>query len=194
MSAPDHAPCSSKKFFLHRRGRPHMSMTTMSPLRNSGTRTRSTWVSKALRLIGPSSTKGAILPRVVRLATKVVVFQWPCGTPTRRRSPRRQRPWVRAMLVEAQVSSIRTKRSGSRSSWPLNQASRRFKMSGRSCSEACAVFFARDGVAGEEAADRPVANPHAFVRERLAQLFDRDVGRRFNKGKALMVLSLRAKL
>jgi hypothetical protein len=54
-------------------------------------------------------------------------------------------------------------------------------MSGRSCSEAWAVFFARDGVAGEEAADRPVANPHAFVRERLAQLFDRDVGRRFDK-------------
>ena len=37
---------------------------------------------------------------------KVVVFQWPWGTPTRSRSPRRQRPCVRAMLVEAQVSSI----------------------------------------------------------------------------------------
>lgn len=24
MSAPDHAPCSSKRFFLHRRGRPHV--------------------------------------------------------------------------------------------------------------------------------------------------------------------------
>jgi hypothetical protein len=37
-----------------------------------------------------------------------VVFQWPCGTPRRRRSPRRQRPWVRAILVEAQVSSMNT--------------------------------------------------------------------------------------
>jgi hypothetical protein len=31
MSAPDHAPCSSKRFFLHRWGRPHMSMITVSP-------------------------------------------------------------------------------------------------------------------------------------------------------------------
>jgi hypothetical protein len=29
------------------------------------------------------------MSRVVRPATKVVVFQWPRGTPTRRRSPRR---------------------------------------------------------------------------------------------------------
>ena len=30
------------------------------------------------------------------------------------------------MLVDAQVSSMKTSRSGSRSSWPSNQASRRF--------------------------------------------------------------------
>jgi hypothetical protein len=81
------------------------------------------------------------------------------------------------MLVEAQLSSMKTKRSGSRSSWPSNQALRHFKMSERSCSDACAVFFARDGVTDEKAADRPIANRHAFVGERLAQFFDRDVGR-----------------
>jgi glycosyltransferase involved in cell wall biosynthesis len=48
----------------------------------------------------------------------ISVAEWPCGTPTRRRWPRRQRPWVRAILVEAQVSSMKTRRSGSRSSWP----------------------------------------------------------------------------
>ena len=47
----------------------------------------------------------------------------------------------RAMLVEAQVSSMKIKRSGSRSSWPSNQSSRCFATSGRLCSEACAVFF-----------------------------------------------------
>ena len=36
-------------------------------------------------------------------------------------------------------------------------------------------------MAGEKAADRPVANRHAFVHERQAQLFDHDVGRRFDK-------------
>jgi hypothetical protein len=56
-------------------------------------------------------------------------------------------------------------------------------MSGRSCSTACAVFFTRDGVAGEEAADRPVANRYPFVGERLAQFFDRDVRRRFDKAE-----------
>jgi hypothetical protein len=54
-------------------------------------------------------------------------------------------------------------------------------MSGRSCSAACAVFFARDGVAGEEASDRAIAEGDALVRKGLAQLFDRDVGRFFDK-------------
>jgi hypothetical protein len=36
-------------------------------------------------------------------------------------------------------------------------------------------------VAGEEAPDRAIAEGDARVRERLAQLFDRDVGRFFDK-------------
>ena len=115
------------------------------------------------------------MPRVVRAATKVVVFQWPRGTPTRRRSPRRQRLWVRAMLVDAQVSSMNTRRSGSRSSWLSNPAWRRFKTSGRSCSLARAVFFGRDSVIGEEAANRAVADNNALLAERVAQLLDCDV-------------------
>ena len=58
-----------------------------------------------------------------------------------RRSPRGARPWVRAMLVFAQVSSMNTSRSGSRSGWPSNQACRRFTTSERPCSLACAVSF-----------------------------------------------------
>jgi hypothetical protein len=50
------------------------------------------------------------------------LFQWPWGDPMRRRQPRGARPWVRAMLVFAQVSSRNSSRSGSRSIWPSNQA------------------------------------------------------------------------
>lgn len=39
-----------------------------------------------------------------------MVFQWPCGTGERSRSPRGERPRVRAMLVEIQVSSRDTRR------------------------------------------------------------------------------------
>jgi hypothetical protein len=38
-------------------------------------------------------------------------------------------------------------------------------------------------VAGEEATDRPVANRHAFVPKRSAQLFDRDVGLSFEESE-----------
>ena len=38
-------------------------------------------------------------------------------------------------------------------------------------------------MAGEEAADRPIADRYAFVGERLAQLFDGDVRRRFDKAE-----------
>src|ERR1700722_1033695 len=130
------------------------------------------------------------MPRVVRPATKVVVFQWPCGMPTRRRSPRRQRPWVRAMLVDAQVSSMNTRRSGSRSRWPSNHAWRRFKTSGRSCSLARAVFFARDRMTGEEAADRAVANNNALRAERVAQLLDRELRLRLQDGEDRISVSL----
>src|SRR6476660_5490636 len=80
------------------------------------------------------------------------------------------------MLVEAQVSSMNTRRAGSRSNWPSNQASRRFTMSGRSCSAACAVFFfARDLVTAKEAPQRPVARRNAPRGERRPKLFKSDV-------------------
>jgi hypothetical protein len=57
-------------------------------------------------------THGAVSAFVRSPATKVVVFQWPCGTLVISRSPRGARPRSRAMLVEVPVSSIKTKRSG----------------------------------------------------------------------------------
>jgi hypothetical protein len=71
--------------------------------------------------MAPSRTMGAVMPRRRSAPTKVVVFQWPWGTGARQRSPRRARPWRRAILVEAPVSSMKTSRSGSKSSWASNQ-------------------------------------------------------------------------
>jgi hypothetical protein len=76
------------------------------------------------------------------------------------------------MLVEAQVSSMKIRRSGSRSSCPSNQSSRCFRTSDRFCSEACAVFFARDRVAREEALDRAEAEDQALRGEIAANLLD----------------------
>src|SRR5208337_4753893 len=58
----------------------------------------------------------------------------------RKRRPRRQRPCLRARLVEAPVSSMKTSFVGSRSSCPANHSRRRFCTSARCCSSACAVF------------------------------------------------------
>src|SRR5919205_93150 len=74
-------------------------------------------------------------------ATKVVVFQWPWGMPARSRLPFKARPRRRAILVAAPVSSMNTRRAGSRSSWPSNQVSGRLRTSGRSCSAAWAVLW-----------------------------------------------------
>ena len=48
---------------------------------------------------------------------------------------------LRAMFVEAQVSSMNTRRVGSRSSCPANQSRRCLKTSERCCSSAGADFF-----------------------------------------------------
>jgi hypothetical protein len=45
-------------------------------------------------------------------------------------------------------------------------------------------------VADEKAADRAVANNHAFLRKRPAQLLDRDVGRRFDKSEDRVLVRL----
>jgi hypothetical protein len=65
--------------------------------------------------------------------------------------------------VEAQVSSIKTRRAGSRAGWPSIQSCRRFTTPGRSCSLACAVFFARDPVPGKETADRALAEHQVLL-------------------------------
>jgi hypothetical protein len=45
---------------------------------------------------------------------------------------------------------MKTRCSGSRSSWPQSQACRQLRTSGRHCSSACADFFERDPTTNEE--------------------------------------------
>src|SRR3954449_12076144 len=54
-----------------------------------------------------------MIPLARRPATKVVVFQWPCGAASTRRSPLGPQPERRTMFVDAPVSSRNTKRSAS---------------------------------------------------------------------------------
>jgi hypothetical protein len=98
------------------------------------------------------------------------------------------------MLVEAHVSSTNTSRAGSRSSWPSNQSSRRFRTSGRSCSAACADFFDRQAAAVEEGPDRAHARSHAALGKALLDLDDREVRGGFDQTEqeVAMRIKLRA--
>src|SRR5262245_14342980 len=84
-------------------------------------------------------------------ATKVMVFQWPCGTWPTSRSPRAQRPYSRTILVLAEVSSINTSRAGSNMPCSRIQRRRARATSARSCSAARSAFFKRDLVSLKEA-------------------------------------------
>src|SRR5579863_9550515 len=79
------------------------------------------------------------------------------------------------MLVLAQLSSTNTSRSGSRLICSSNQADRRLRTSGRSCSAACAVFFARQPTPAEEAPQRTVTEVQAVTGEFAPQFFHRHV-------------------
>jgi len=96
------------------------------------------------------------------------------------------------MLVDAQVSSIKTSLSGSRSSCPSNHSSRRFRTSGRSCSVHGRSFFACDSVATEEAPQRRDADAHVTLREHDPQLRERRIRLLFDRfqDKRGMILDL----
>src|SRR5262249_62390333 len=93
-----------------------------------------------------------------RAARKVRVRQRPWGALATSRRPLAQRPWVRVMLVLAQVSSMKTRRVGSIRPWYFFHCARRRATSGRSCSLACRLFFEADAFVLEEVPDRVVAD------------------------------------
>src|SRR5947199_5104884 len=126
-------------------------MTTMSLRLIAGTRDCSTYARNVFPFIEPSITHGAVLRVRRRPATKVRVFQCPCGTQPTGRAPRGHRPLSRTIFLLAAVSSMNTSRV------ELSMACRRFQhrraraTSGRSCSAARRLFFEADVVALEEA-------------------------------------------
>src|SRR3974377_2099891 len=98
-------------------------MMTVSRRRRVGGRHCSMYARKAGPFIAPSSTNGATIPSCRKPATKVIVFQCPCGTAATSRWPRGQRPLSRTMFVLVAVSSINTSRAGS--SKPCSRIQRR---------------------------------------------------------------------
>src|SRR5271165_6868448 len=125
-------------------------MTTISRRPRAGTRHCSIYARKVGPFIAPSSTNGAIIPSWRKPATKVIVFQCPCGTDATSRSPRKQRPLSRTLFVLVAVSSINTSRAGS--SMPCSRIQRRRARatSARFCSAACRLFFKADIMSIEE--------------------------------------------
>jgi hypothetical protein len=85
-------------------------------------------------------------------------------------------------LVGAPVSSMKTSLLGSTSSWSSNQASRRFRMSGRSLAPPRArTFFECQAAAVKEGPDGANARLDAALRGKmLLHLYDRHVRRLFD--------------
>src|SRR5271170_976774 len=107
--------------------------------------------------------------------------------------PRRQRPRLRAMLVEAQVSSMNTSFVGSRSSCPANQAWRCVRTSERRCSSACAVFFKSHLVAIEEAPDHGGGEALAAIGDQsLLDSQERNVRLTANETKQIIAMGFDA--
>src|ERR1700674_1281634 len=125
--------------------------------------------------MAPSSTNGATIPRCRRPATKVIVFQCPCGAYPISRSPRGQRPRSRTMLVLVQVSSINTSRAGSNMPCACIQRRRARTTSARCCSAACKVFFKADVAPIEEPPNRGAAALDSSFLRRRDDLVQRQV-------------------
>jgi len=90
---------------------------------------------------GAIRTIGAVMPVALSAPTKVVVFQWPCGSAANTALAVRRTAIDRAILVEAPVSSMNTSR-GCRSQAEIPSTPRvPAATSGRSCSLACDVFL-----------------------------------------------------
>jgi hypothetical protein len=110
-----------------------------------------------------------------RPATKVVIFQWPCGTLATSRSPRGQRPRSLVMLVEVPVSSMKTSLVGSSRRCSCFQFARAVRTSSRSCSAACRLFFEANVVAFVEPPHRTGAHHDAAPAQPAADFFKRQV-------------------
>lgn len=103
---------------------PRLSMMTISPGRNAGTRHCSTQATKARPSIGPSRIMGANGPSRRTAETNVHVSQCPTGAEPERRCPVEHLPYKRAKDVDAALSSIKTSLLAGMASNSLTQVMR----------------------------------------------------------------------
>jgi hypothetical protein len=150
-------------------------MTTTSRRSSVGARHCSTYVRKIAPFIGPSITKGATIPSWRKPATRVIVFQCPCGTDPTNRSPRRQRPRSLTILVLVAVSSMNTRRAGSSMLCFRSQRRRARATSARSCSLARRLFFDGDIMSLEKPPDRGAAAWNSLLAHRGNDLVQRQI-------------------
>src|SRR5258708_22190624 len=150
-------------------------MMTISLRLSVGARHCSTYTKNISPVIAPSSNKGAVIQLWRRAATKVIVFQCPCGTRPTNRSPRGQRPLSRTILVLAAVSSMNTNRVESSMSCSRIQRRRARATSARSCSAARRLFFERDFVSSEKPPERGAAAGDPSLAHRGKHLIQRQI-------------------
>src|SRR5665213_2470179 len=79
------------------------------------------------------------------------------------------------MLVVVQVSSMKTRDAGLSSSWCSRHATRASATSGRACSAAWSVFFARHAQSLQKAIDRRPADYNALACQLRLQLLQRRI-------------------
>src|ERR1700740_3182668 len=100
-----------------------------------------------------------------KAARKVMVFQRPCGTLVGSLWPRGAHPRNAAISVLVQVSSMKTRRSGSTRSWYLIHWARRLGTSGRSRSPATTLFFETEVLGMDELPYRTIVNLQPAIGE-----------------------------
>src|SRR5271167_4666175 len=93
------------------------------------------------------------------------VFQWPWGTLATSLSPRGAHPRSGSMLVLVQVSSMKTRRSGSIWFCRFIHCARRRATSGRSRSLATRLFFEAELCRVDEVPHRPIIDLEAALGE-----------------------------
>jgi hypothetical protein len=152
------------------------SPTRYIPKRLSvGARHCSTYARNFFPVIAPSMVCDALMPYRRSAATKVIVFQCPCGTWPTSRSPWAQRPYSRTISVLAEVSSMNTSRAGSNMPCSRIQRRRARATSARSCSAARSAFFKCDLVALKEPPYRRAAAGNLVLAHRTNHLVQRQV-------------------
>src|SRR5436190_13973542 len=140
--------------------------------------------------MAPLISIGATTPVCRSPAINVTVSQCPIGTSPTKRSPRGFQPLRRTMLVVTEVSSINTRRAGSRKPCSRIQRRRARATSARLRSAARRLFFNSDAVASKEPGERAAASWHSPLVQSRNNLAKREVRLLTDESENLMRILL----